>query len=988
MAHEQFRIHARTIDHLGQNQIADCPTAVSELWKNAYDAYARNVALHIFAKPAPMAAITDDGHGMSHDEFVERWLAVGTEHKASPTGLDTPQGDRNGLPPRPTQGQKGIGRLSVAHLGQVVLVLTKRRRKRYVAALVDWRVFENPFLLLNDIIVPVEEFKGPKEFPAVFERLRTLLSENVVPVLSPSDKKNTAKKERHDRIVDAWKRHDANFHQPGRPNPTEELYDTALNLEIPTAEQLECWPAWTSESEHGTALYVFRLHHELTVWVDEEGQADSEEAKDVKELLEQTLISFFDPYTDEEARSNFKYEVTIHPSDGSTKRKLGWDEVITLDDVKTLEHFVEGYIDEQGTFNGHVRAYGKDMGLVSLPAARSVPRPGTKGYIGPVQVLMATYEQEHGDKVNVSSMPAEERQAWDTRKVRYAGFSLYRDGLRVLPYGRSDADLFQIDERRQKHVGREFWAHRRMFARIAFTRQGNPNLIDKAGREGLQDNQARRELKFRVIDLLTVLARKYFGIESDVRKERRADAEDRKKKAIQEAGKRARKELRANLRKYRPKLDNLCETATRMEKRLARMSNPTSILNLAEDIDELRQSWRELSVHSPPKGIDSETLENYRSYRDSFAEVGETIRRVHAVWVQAAEQAKAADPVFQAAQRSSKLSGDLDLKINEWLTVLAAETKHVDERWKQRFESFRRFLATEASETNKALERKQIGLDVALERLQVSHDSALSGGLELFEGARRTLQIMSAHDVDAEELLRWSDEQLNAADRLHALAQLGVAVEIIGHEFESLDYQVRDNLSKLPATAKHGVVYQRLRAAHQALSQKIRFLSPLKLARRTPREEIRGDEIEVYLLEFFSTQLATGKVEMKATQSFLDTVFTEHRSRIYPVFVNIINNAIYWVSTNPDGKQRRILMDRRAGALIVADTGPGVDPDDVESLFELFFTRRAHGQGVGLYLCRQNLAAGGHRIEYLSDKKRKILSGANFAIHIRELQTT
>ncbi len=39
-----FRTRARTIDHLGREQIADCPTAISELWKNSYDAYARNVA--------------------------------------------------------------------------------------------------------------------------------------------------------------------------------------------------------------------------------------------------------------------------------------------------------------------------------------------------------------------------------------------------------------------------------------------------------------------------------------------------------------------------------------------------------------------------------------------------------------------------------------------------------------------------------------------------------------------------------------------------------------------------------------------------------------------------------------------------------------------------------------------------------------------------------------------------------------------------------
>ena len=34
-----FQTRARTVDHLGREQIADTPTAISELWKNAFDAY-------------------------------------------------------------------------------------------------------------------------------------------------------------------------------------------------------------------------------------------------------------------------------------------------------------------------------------------------------------------------------------------------------------------------------------------------------------------------------------------------------------------------------------------------------------------------------------------------------------------------------------------------------------------------------------------------------------------------------------------------------------------------------------------------------------------------------------------------------------------------------------------------------------------------------------------------------------------------------------
>jgi DNA mismatch repair ATPase MutL len=76
-----FQTRARTIDHLGRGQIADSPTAISELWKNAFDAYAKSVTLHVFDGTPAIAAVFDDGVGMDRDDIVERWLVIGTEAK-------------------------------------------------------------------------------------------------------------------------------------------------------------------------------------------------------------------------------------------------------------------------------------------------------------------------------------------------------------------------------------------------------------------------------------------------------------------------------------------------------------------------------------------------------------------------------------------------------------------------------------------------------------------------------------------------------------------------------------------------------------------------------------------------------------------------------------------------------------------------------------------------------------------------------------------
>jgi hypothetical protein len=111
-----FQTRARAIDHLGRGQIADCPTAVTELFKNAHDAYARNVQLHLFDGSPRFGAIFDDGCGMSLEEVTSKWLVVGTESKIE---SDVPKSDRFGLSERTKLGEKGIGRLSAGFLAPV-----------------------------------------------------------------------------------------------------------------------------------------------------------------------------------------------------------------------------------------------------------------------------------------------------------------------------------------------------------------------------------------------------------------------------------------------------------------------------------------------------------------------------------------------------------------------------------------------------------------------------------------------------------------------------------------------------------------------------------------------------------------------------------------------------------------------------------------------------------------------------------------------------
>ena len=254
-----FQTRARTVDHLGREQIADCPTAISELWKNAFDAYARTVELNICAGTEPVAAMVDDGHGMSREEFEKRWLVVGTESNAARHG--TSLADRNGLKLRPRQGQKGIGRLSCANLGPLLLLVSKRTGKPFVAALMDWRLFENPFLNLSDIRMPVVRIRP------VGTALRPPSRSRGKPVEQRIGRGRLRPFE--DQIRAAWadvERETASGDHDAAPSAEDILTDIERLSFAP--EHLARWPVWTGVSDRGTALLISGLNYDLRVLAD------------------------------------------------------------------------------------------------------------------------------------------------------------------------------------------------------------------------------------------------------------------------------------------------------------------------------------------------------------------------------------------------------------------------------------------------------------------------------------------------------------------------------------------------------------------------------------------------------------------------------------------------------------------------------------------------------------------------------------------------
>ncbi|MDG2521208.1 ATP-binding protein [Caulobacter segnis] len=984
-----FQTKARTVDHLGREQIADCPTAISELWKNAFDAYARTVALDIYGGSDPVAVVSDDGHGMNRFEFENRWLVVGTESKA--LSDRTPLSDRNGLQLRPRQGQKGIGRLSCANLGPILLLVSKRRETPFVAALVDWRLFENPFLNLVDIQVPVAEFEHRDELLPLLPQLSTGLARNVTG--------GEGEEARTLRLRAAWQAYDRLFaeeQEAGISNkiepPSQAILDTIARIDF-SERHLGQWPVWSGECEHGTALVVGDINYDLKVELDEK-PADSS-ARGALDRFFETLTSFVDPFVDladaRSAAAKLEFAYAVRAWDGAVPRLIvGAEKQFDRRTLDGMEHLLFGRIDADGVFTGKVKAFGNWIEgdcVIEPPKDLIIPRRADSE-VGPFEIYVASMEFV---QLN-SSLPKAEFERYKALAEKYSGFMIFRDGLRVLPYGREDNDFFEIESRRSKSAGREFWNHRQMFGRLSIRRDRNPNLKDKAGREGLLDNRAAKTLKILVSNVLMTSARRYYGSASDFRAEmlpqlQASNQAGRASEARNKLRQRQRKEFRSKLQAYVkdvPKLNREMEAFARN----IQVRDESDIAVAQQQLEAFRERINDYKLPGAPKNLG--TLESvFGDYRDSMRDASVLAAAIAADLEAKIELVSPAQPRDLLEKQIARNAAQIHRRIQGW-------RKSVDTLQKAEFERIRELVAernkvfhAEAPAILARFDRGEIGFSEAaklLDRMKSDVDSANEDMFVPYIGALESLK----ESIDLEHLAMFGMEEVSELrmelERLNALAQLGIAVEIVGHELQAYDDIIGAALAKLPADVRETKAAKDIEFGFDGLTDQLRFLSPLRLAGQRIQRWITGEEVFKYLSEFFKLHLSKGQIALEATSDFLQFRVFDQQSRLFPVFINLVNNSIYWVGLGQSG-ERRILLSVVGDEVAVSDNGPGVDAEDVANLFGLFFTRKARGgRGVGLYLSRANLAAGGHRIRYEVDGGNRPLPGANFLIAFKGAQ--
>ncbi|MCL2636492.1 MAG: MASE1 domain-containing protein [Betaproteobacteria bacterium] len=106
------------------------------------------------------------------------------------------------------------------------------------------------------------------------------------------------------------------------------------------------------------------------------------------------------------------------------------------------------------------------------------------------------------------------------------------------------------------------------------------------------------------------------------------------------------------------------------------------------------------------------------------------------------------------------------------------------------------------------------------------------------------------------------------------------------------------------------------------------------------------------------------------------------RGQLQEVIINLVHNAVEAMDAVKEGDRVLNLKTRHDGdgAIIVAveDSGPGIDPEFFDNIFDAFVTTKPQGTGLGLAICRTIIDGHGGRLSAASVGK----GGARFQLEL------
>ncbi|HAT63632.1 MAG TPA: hypothetical protein DCS66_03385, partial [Flavobacteriaceae bacterium] len=842
----QFRTKARAVDLLGKGQIADLPTAISELWKNGFDAYADDLELIFYTQgyedvKSNFIVLSDDGKGMSKDDIEEKWLILGTDSKSRnkkpEKGPDTLWKD-----PRPIMGEKGIGRLSVSYLGSPMLMLSKKIGSPLQALFFDWRILENYDLFLSEVTIPIAEIITLESFREKFKNLQEEFLSNLISIDPIAQEK----------IDEKWS---------DQIKLKKAIINDVKNLKLNDFFEDEIVQELIGDSDdiHGTKFIVFNPNEQFALvkkWNSQQNNADDQDIETVNEIRT-GLVGFYNEFKFNPDDAPINTSFLIKDETGE-RDFISSNSFFSKSDFESPDHLIDGCFDEFGTFSGTIRIYDEVI-------KNYVYRPNRP----------ASEKTLYGEfKIKLGYVPGKSESSLDDNIFKYyneklnafGGLYIYRDDLRVLPYGRPRTDFLNFEERRTLRAGTYFFSYRRMFGYIDLSRDKNNELRDKAGREGFINNKAFRDFRIHLEGLFQDLAREYFGTDAkkDVKQSQleKIKAAKASAKEEEEKEKEERKQFKENLKEIPKKLKSLCDEFNSLYQLLANKLSQSEIIyqeieTTLRKIEKTKSDFQGLKPKRPKRfKLNAREEVSFENIEDTYSKYLNELNKLENIRKLALEKVE-----------EKQLLNEYKNKFNNFVELLDLITENSKASIKEAFNKIgNEFEITENEYKSqlRGIYEENIPNPPTREKLEDSITTLDSAFSIIKNEYQNLLDAKSEHllklnfDVDDDALVGYYKDRYEMALQelgdFKNLAQLGISVEIINHELNAMYSQLDTSISSIEAylkdTKESDKHYKYLKNAFEHLNTKYQSLNPLYRRSRRTKKHIVGSEIQDYLLNF------------------------------------------------------------------------------------------------------------------------------------------
>jgi signal transduction histidine kinase len=966
-----FSTKARVVDLLGREQIADAPTAITELLKNAIDAAASNAEVRYNTKTRCLE-IEDDGLGMRPEDLLNKWMVLATDSKH---GQEVGRYDKEWakyatkeqiekLKHKPL-GEKGIGRLAVAALGNGTLVWTrwgKGNEAKYSLLLVHWHFFRHPGLLLDEI-----------EFPY------TMLSQDEDP--------KVAALQLCTDFADWFEKNQKEWDTINQKTLAAEIKDDLTKVFPNAINEIKF------KKDMGTLFCAIGTTSE----VNEIYLGDIRKGDDIiaSEGL-RTFYAFSDPFGQLKTKLNVQAYIDGNVAHGD---KSFWQK----DDFESCDHTIDINVCKNGFVTGMIRRHKELIKYEFNPPTVT----NSKLLPGAFQIKIGYVPGEHKDSI----LSKEEHTSFLDRLKSFGGLYIYRDGVRVMPYGRADADFLRFEERRSMNAGKYYFSYRRMFGAIYLTSKENPKLEDKAGREGFIQNVYYRNFRNLIIETFIEIANTNFGGNSDYKKDEKKKKEKTREhnKRVKEATndfntkfKSTRELLKQNEREFRNKINYLESKINIFEKQSG--FNLIDIDNISRElrnlINEFNLSLDNLISELPNMVVlnnsQNAVWDDYLNKRESFElktqkKLGSFTQRLEVLFAPLKKEKERVDEIEELIVENNKfLKNKINSKEQEFLSLNKKLISEYIPNWKddhnkKLLKIFFSRLNQNSSydivkdktgtlinllEESMALQRKMLReeilpfWDTVIEQIKNLESSASSE----FAIGEMHREIEATREIDAD---------------LSSLAQMGLIIETVSHDYHVLFNDANDTFlkirkkeSEMPKETAQQIKH--LQELFNSIDTRLKLLEPLQKQKLSVIKDITGGELKELIEKRFDSKKLQG-IQIKFTKRF-EKIKIERTNRpaLMAALINLIINSIYWVGKTNDPPA--IQLDYFPNGFSISDTGPGVNPRDKDRIFSPFFSRRPDGRGLGLYIAKVTLKSSGFDL-ILADKTLDGgLSGANFIV--------